>query len=267
MKIKSKKPRRLIFILALILLVTGYVERSSIKDYLYTVQQHSLPEEIKLENTNNNKNEKDAPYKTNTVNKLIVKALATEINLAVPFTSQAPFAEWDEIHEETCEEASELMVNAYFNNKTLTPESTDTALLALNEWEAKNIGEYMNTNVAQVTTVLTEYFKFKDVSTVTVTSEQQFLETIIEALNSNKIIIMPAAGRMLGNPNFTAPGPLYHMLVIKGYTKDHNIITNDPGTRRGHNYVYTLSTLFYALHDWNNGDPEHGKKEIVIVGA
>ena len=44
-------------------------------------------------------------------------------------------------------------------------------------------------------------------------------------------VLLPAAGRLLRNPYFSGQGPLYHMLVVKGYTRDGKIITDDPGTR------------------------------------
>jgi hypothetical protein len=84
------------------------------------------------------------------------------------------------------------------------------------------------------------------------------------ALAQGYPVIAPAAGRMLGNPNFTAPGPIYHMLVIKGYTANR-IITNDPGTRKGADYQYSYDAIMNASHDWNDGDVGNGKKVIIIV--
>lgn len=69
---------------------------------------------------------------------------------------------------------------------------------------------------------------------------------------------------MLGNPYFTPPGPIYHMLVIKGYNLTE-FITNDPGTRRGADYVYSYQTLMKAIHDWNNGNVESGKSATISV--
>jgi len=55
----------------------------------------------------------------------------------------------------------------------------------------------------------------------------------------------------LNNPNFKQPGPIYHMLVIKGYNS-WEFITNDPGTRKGNSFKYPYSTLINAVHDWNH---------------
>ena len=275
---KIKRIKYALIPLLIGLAIIGYFQRAAIRDLIDVLQKLRLPKEIRLDLKSTSDaaggttvikrtSTENQPYYSNTKNKQIVKAFAEEINLAVPFTSQAPFAEWDEIHEETCEEASELMADAYFNNKKFTPKSAESELLKLNDWEAANIGEYMNTSTEQAAQVLVKYFHFADVSIRKITSQEYFLDTIIEALNNDKLIIMPAAGQLLGNPNFTAPGPIYHMLVIKGYTKNNDIITNDPGTRRGHNYVYTLETLYNALHYWNQGDVIHGEKILIIVGG
>jgi hypothetical protein len=72
--------------------------------------------------------------------------------------------------------------------------------------------------------------------------------------------------RLLGNPNFTSPGPLYHNLVLVGYDGD-NIITNDPGTKRGEGYVYNINILYNAIHDFPGKpeDIESGKKAMIVL--
>jgi len=88
---------------------------------------------------------------------------------------------------------------------------------------------------------------------------------IKEIIASGKLVIVPAAGRELGNPFYRSPGPLYHMLLIKGYTQNR-FITNDAGTKRGENYPYDFDTVTNANHDWNGGNVEAGAKKIIIVG-
>jgi hypothetical protein len=51
------------------------------------------------------------------------KNMPEKILISVPFASQAPFAVWDEIHEEACEEASLVMVKYYLDKKALTPKT------------------------------------------------------------------------------------------------------------------------------------------------
>jgi hypothetical protein len=79
-------------------------------------------------------------------------------------------------------------------------------------------------------------------------------------------VIVPAAGRLLGNPYFTAPGPIYHMLILRGYTASNQFISNDPGTKRGESYVYSVDTIMNAMHDWNNGEEiTEGAKRVLVV--
>ncbi|MEI6379075.1 MAG: hypothetical protein WCO55_05425 [Candidatus Falkowbacteria bacterium] len=76
-------------------------------------------------------------------------------------------------------------------------------------------------------------------------------------------------GRLLKNPNYKAPGPLQHFLVIKGYdyaTKE--FITNDSGTRNGRDYRYPEKVLFTALREYPTGKHlpiKENKKMLIIV--
>ena len=89
----------------------------------------------------------------------------------------------------------------------------------------------------------------------------------IEAITKNSCqvaLVTDPAGRLLGNPFYKAPGPLYHMLVLRGFTKT-KFITNDPGTRRGEGFQYEIKTIMEAMHDWNSGDVLSGRKAALVV--
>jgi hypothetical protein len=78
---------------------------------------------------------------------------------------------------------------------------------------------------------------------------------LITPLVLGQLLIVPTNGQLLHNPNYTAPGPERHNLVIRGYdsvTKE--FITNDPGTRKGEDYRYPENVLFKALSDYPTGD-------------
>jgi len=41
---------------------------------------------------------------------------------------------------------------------------------------------------------------------------------------------------------------------------------NDPGTSHGEAFLYDFDTIFYAMHDWNNGEEiTQGAKTILIL--
>jgi hypothetical protein len=185
-----------------------------------------------------------------------------EANLAVPFTSQAPHADWGLPYQESCEEASLIMINAYFKGSgPFTPDEADRQILAMVAWETKTFGYYEDTTADEVARIGREYYSYKNTRAVDITS----IEDIKKEIDRGVPVALPAAGRQLNNPYFSGQGPLYHMLVVKGFTKDGKIITDDPGTRRGADYLYDPEVLWNAIHDWNGGDVEHGRKVMIVV--
>lgn len=183
-----------------------------------------------------------------------------ELNLDVPFTAQAPTANWDYTHEEACEEAAILMVGRYFRGEKI--ENTDDAEQGIQEiiaWENKNLGFFESTTVEESARAINEIYGLKTEIVENPTTDQ-----IKAVIADDKLILVPAAGRELHNPFYKSPGPLYHMLLIKGYTKDQ-FITNDAGTKRGENFPYDFKTVLDANRDWNDGDVANGAKKIIIV--
>ncbi len=189
-------------------------------------------------------------------------AASKGVNLAVPFTSQAPKADWSLPYQETCEETSLLMVDAFLSNAgAFTPEVADAKILSLVEWEKNRFGYYEDTTAEEVAETARERLGYARSRALKITS----MSDVKTVLDRGLPVIVPAAGRELRNPYFSGAGPKYHMLVIKGYTEDGRIITNDPGTRRGADYVYDASVLWGAIHDWNGGDVGNGGKMMVVV--
>lgn len=186
---------------------------------------------------------------------------------SVPFTSQAPSAQWgDEIFQNACEEASILMVEAWATGKSFpTKAGVESAIRKLSTLAEKLFGEgTIDTSAEDTAKLFREYAK-ADVSVRTAIT----LADIKAALAAGDLVIAPFDGRRLGNPNFTSPGPEYHMLVIVGYDPGtKKFITNDPGTRRGEGYRYDEAVLFSAIRDYDTGrhEPVPGvKKSAVIV--
>jgi hypothetical protein len=190
-------------------------------------------------------------------------ALPAEVNLAVPFAMQAPHQNWSLPYQQFCEEASTLMAASYINGQTVKDASdADQKLLGIKDFEDKRLGFYEDTNADETAIILREYF---GISKVDVVPDPAAIQIRI-ALSQGKIVIVPLAGRQLGNPFYRNPGPLYHMLVVKGYTKNGDFVTNDPGTRRGADYIYNPDVLLKAIHDWNGGNVEAGRKVMIVVG-
>ena len=186
----------------------------------------------------------------------------SEYNLAVPFTSQAPHGNWVPPYKEACEEASALMAAFYFQKEPdgqIDPETADEEILRIVAFEDTFFGYNADTTAAETALLIENYYHLTTELVMNPTADQ-----LKEQIAAGYPIIMPAAGRELGNPYFTAPGPRYHMLVIKGYTEE-GFITNDPGTRHGEDYFYSTDVLLNAIHDWNGGEVELGEKVVIVV--
>jgi len=182
-----------------------------------------------------------------------------DINLDVPFSSQAPFGDWSEPYQNACEETSALMVSKYYNKEPLTRDIAKQAILSVVDWENKTFGYYEDTTSAETARVLKEYFGFKRVDVIYDIS----IEDIKAQILAGRPVILPLAGQLLNNPNFTAPGPIYHMLVVKGITKNGAFITNDDGTKNGHNYIYPADVLYNAIHDAPRGGQSINSSELL----
>lgn len=180
--------------------------------------------------------------------------------LDVPFTSQAPFGNWGMPYQEACEETAALNVHYFYEHKTFTPAIANQEILAIVDFENKYLGFYKDTDTEETADWIRAYWGYDRVEVITDPTAEDIKRNVAEG----RPVIVPTAGRQLGNPNFTAPGPVYHCIVIRGYTKD-KFITNDVGTRLGEKYTYKIEMVMNAMHDWNGGDIEHGAKKIIVI--
>jgi hypothetical protein len=179
----------------------------------------------------------------------------------VPFLSQAPSAQWDDpIFQDGCEEASLLMAYAWSSGEPLPSQAqAEQKIRELSALAEKKFGPGVyDTSAEDTAQIFREYFKSQAITV----QYDIALEDIHQALNDNKLVIVPANGQKLGNPNFTQPGPEHHMLVVIGYDPEtEEFITNDPGTRRGASYRYPRETLFAAIRDYPTGHHESSSEE------
>ncbi len=188
--------------------------------------------------------------------------LPTTINLAVPFTSQAPDGVWNALHEDACEEAAVYMVIRYYQGATETVIAVEEANAELERVVQLETSMGLGVSISAqevVDTVEAGYdgFRAELVTNPTVDDLKQLLA-------DGHPVIVPAAGRQLGNPNFSGEGPLYHMYTLRGYTEE-GFITNEPGTRLGRNYFYSTNTVMNAIRDWNGGDVYNGARVVIVI--
>lgn len=178
-----------------------------------------------------------------------------------PFQSQAPFANWDQLHDEACEEATLALVYFYLNNKPMNASAMDSEILKMVSWEESFFGSHKDLNIEELSQMASEYYKLDNYKI----EKNITIEDIKREVSNNHPVIVPTAGRMLGNPNFRQPGPIYHMVVVIGYD-GNRIIVQDVGTRNGNRYEYSEKIFFNAIHNWagNQENIENGAKTMLV---
>lgn len=186
--------------------------------------------------------------------------IKSQVNLPVPFTSQAPYGLWDDLHNNACEEAALLMVHFYLKGQGLNKEVAEKEIQKMVSFQIKNYGGHFDLDVKKTAQLARDFYLEKNVKVY----YDIKIEDIKRELGRGNPVIVPTAGRILNNPYYRRPGPLYHMLVIRGYN-EKEFITNDNGTRRGNGWKYPYERLYNSLHDWNNGNVLEGKKAMIII--
>jgi hypothetical protein len=179
-----------------------------------------------------------------------------------PFQPQAPFANWDQLHDEACEEAAVILVKSWADDKlTISAQTMDDEILKMVDWEIKNWGSHKDLTVKETAEMAKDFYNLSLTPKYDIT-----IDDIKKEVVQNHPVIVPTAGRLLGNPYFRQPGPIYHMLVVIGYS-GNNIIVQDIGTKRGEHYQYNQKVLLNAIHDWN-GSPDsidQGQKAMLVL--
>ncbi len=189
-----------------------------------------------------------------------ISSLPAELNLEVPFYTQAPFENWDFPWQEACEEASILLVANEYLDKGWTREEFNSEILKLVDWQKKVFGYYTDTTAQEITQILKENFGLTGVI-----HNNPSYDDVRKILAQGHLIIMTFDGKALGNPYFRNGGPIYHAMVIKGYKEGEKLITNDVGTKHGADYVYEWKVLQNALHDWTKPIQKGPKRMIEVL--
>lgn len=239
----------LIILVAIILAVFLFKQKNQSIQLLVNMTEqvtNSLPEAEKgLKTTlpDNPLQPIESPESVEKPTSVSITTLPESFDLKPAFASQAPFADWGLPYQEACEEASMIIAAKYFKREDLNKQIMDEEIKKLVDWEKKNLGYYEHTTIEEVKNILEDYFNLK-----AEVSEEVKVEKIKQELFKGNLIIVPCSGRDLPNPYFKQPGPVYHMLVIRGWKKD-KFITNDPGTKNGEGFEYKYEDLIKAIHN------------------
>lgn len=208
----------------------------------------------------------DVP-KTETVSPVAIavqKQLPESVLIPVPFAPQAPEHNWDQPWQDACEEAVILMLHAFHRGYSVSPLFVKDEILKMVAEEDKR-GWGLSIEIEKIA----ELYAWYDNTGQTGDDAVDILfdptvDDLKRLLASGRPILAVVAGKELSNPHFRNGGPLYHTLIIRGYTPT-TFITNDPGTRFGNGFAYTHEDLLSALHDWNDGDVGNGRAAVMVL--
>lgn len=187
--------------------------------------------------------------------------LPESIRIEVPFMSQAPHGNWDMPYQEACEEASLILVHHYLQSQPITADQMDAEILDMVKIQNEEFGYSADITMAELAEVARQKYGYS-----AELFEDFMVDDMKRLLAQGHPIIVPLAGRRLGNPYYSGEGPWYHVLVITGYDSK-NFITNDVGTRHGAGYKYPYERIYQNIHDWNMAkeDIENGKRVMLVV--
>ena len=158
-----------------------------------------------------------------------------------------------------------LMAMFWVEGRQITKSGAEKAILAIAKYEQKNYGEFRDTSIEDTAMIMRDYFDYKNIEV----KNNINTEDIKEELVNGNLVIVAVNGQKIGNPFYTFPGPLQHMLVVTGYDAEKkDFITNDPGTKRGEAFRYREDILEAALQDYVTGYKEpiiEVKKSMIVV--
>jgi hypothetical protein len=263
--------KKVFYILLIIPIIISFFYLLQTKKSEKIVNQKSNKSEIESSSnydfTQNNQDSENSSETEQKENEKTVN-LPEKHDNSIPFTSQAPYANWDRLHDEACEETSIIMAYYYTKKeKSLSPEKAESEIQSMVKFQIEYFGSHKDLNVEEMLNLTEEFYQEKFYSK-SFTNKEEGLNYLKENLAQGNIFIIPAAGRELKNPYFKAPGPLYHALVIKGFDEiTQEFITNDPGTRQGENYRYSYDIIWNSIHNFpgKKEDILKGEKKVILV--
>ena len=184
----------------------------------------------------------------------------------VPFSSQAPFGNWEDPKQQNgCEEASALMAIRWVKNENLTPEEARKEIISMSDYQLKQYGYFHDSSAEDtVKRIFNEYFHYYNVALKYGITESDIKRELAEG----KVILAPINGRTIGNPYYTPPGPLRHMILIIGFDEEkRQFISHDPATQSGKAIRFEYDFLMSSLQAYESGylQPPLKKPTVIIT--
>lgn len=178
---------------------------------------------------------------------IITPASSTTVKkIPVPFTVQAPDANWGQPWQDTCEETVIAMVDFFYTGNSFTKDTAKKAILNIINIKEKYIGKSIDENAETIIYLINNFLPWE-----AYTVKNPTLIDIKSEIDNNRPVILPVHGKYLYNPYFKNGGPDYHTIVISGYDDaKQEFIVQEPGTKYGLDFHYSYDTILSAMHDY-----------------
>jgi hypothetical protein len=173
--------------------------------------------------------------------------LPQSVFIKVPYTSQAPRADWP-THEDYCEPAALLMYADFLHGDkrpVIPPDEADREMTTIIKWERQTFASaHPDLTLVQMGETAKHFYGF--VPAVFAAD----LESVKGQLAAGKPVIIPvmthgAPGGQPLSPHYGRQN-VYHVILITGYAGDR-VYTNDAGFMQGQNQAYRWSVLEAAM--------------------
>tara|TARA_B100001964_G_scaffold196595_1_gene221221 strand:- start:292 stop:1296 length:1005 start_codon:yes stop_codon:yes gene_type:complete len=190
-------------------------------------------------------------------------AAAREVThtIPVPFTPQAPEKNWEQPWQDACEEASVVMVDAFYQDKALNTQEAKRRILEIFAIKEQYFGVSLDESIETLSSLINLFLPWESQVVYSPT-----LNEIISELSKNRPVIVPVHGADLHNPHFLSSTVQYHMIVLSGYdptTKE--FITQEPGTQHGLDYRYSYATIVNAIANLGHVRGSHLSKAVLFT--
>lgn len=191
--------------------------------------------------------------------------LPARVLLQVPFTTQAPLADWAQ-HQESCEAATLTMLVHYWQHDSsvvIDPQVADASIRQIDTWKPQaDLTDTMLGDLAQ------QHFGYVY---RTVPNDPQ---SIAEQLSAGRPLIAEVRTHGLGNPHYPGYSTHYeqagwsvpHFVLIIGYDSS-GVWLNDAGITLGRGYHISYDQLTHAIDDLNANYQALANGNVLLVAA
>ncbi|MCH7604683.1 C39 family peptidase [Patescibacteria group bacterium] len=176
--------------------------------------------------------------------------LEQTVLLDVPFTSQAPMANWHlDAYQYGCEEASLVMAIYWLKREKLSTEKAEAEIAAMSAFQREQTGNFYDTSVQDTVQLMQDYYGVERINIYSNATADDIKKELLEG----NLVIVPINADVIVNPHYTTKVGA-HMLVVTGYDAEtKEFITNDPGTKRGEGLRYDAESFGQGIRDYVTG--------------